>query len=459
MIQLKNIVEINITREYCKRSFYNFFKLIWDSVETVQYVDNWHIKLLCDELQKRQFIWEKQSNGEIIDEEAFDILVNICPSASKSLIISVAFPAWILLRNPRVKILNTTYSYSISEKLASKRSRLFTSDLYQKLMEFKIKNLSLSNFENDLGGSIFATSVGGSLTGTHYDVLLIDDGNSPQSIYSEPARQEANRFISEILPSRKTNVKRSYTIYVQQRFHQEDISGTLLSAKNGKKLKHIVIPAIENGKSFFEERFPISYFDQIREQLGSIQFAAQYMQVTQDDAGGIIRKDWLKEIEGDSTQKLTYFLDSAYGGDKADDNAIIGVYKASNNLVIQMCHINKMEFPELIKWMKINIPSNSKIYIEGKASGKSIIQTLKRETNFNILETQPKGSKLERKHSISPFFESGRVFINKFIDNKQKLTEQLIFDNSKHDDISDTVTMSIEQLLKIGGGNYNLGFI
>lgn len=458
-MKLKNIVEINIAREYAKRSFYNFFKMIWSSVETVQYVDNWHIKQLCDELQNRQLIWEKQLTNEILDDESFDILVNICPSASKSLIISVAFPAWIMLRTPEAKILNATYSYSISEKLASKRVRLFTSDLYQKLMEFKVKNLSLSYFENTKGGLIFATSISGSLTGTHYDILLIDDGNSPQSIYSDPARIEANRFVSEILPSRKTNVKRSYTVYVQQRFHQEDISGTLLSAKNGRKLKHIVIPAIKDGVSFFEERFPLSYFDQIREQLGSIQFAAQYMQVTQDDAGGIIRKDWLKEIDGDISQRLTYFLDSAYGGEKADDNSIVGCYKASNNLVIQMCQVNKFEFPELIKWMKTNIPSTSKIYIEGKASGKSIIQTLKRETNFNIIETQPKGSKLERKHSISPFFESGRVLINKYIDNKQKLTEQLIFDQNKNDDISDTVTMSVEQMLKTGNGNYKFGFI
>ena len=61
--------------------------------------------------------------------------------------------------------------------------------------------------------------------------------------------------------------------------------------------------------------------------------------------------------------------------------------------------------------MKDNIPHYSKVYIEGKASGKSIIQTLKQQTNFNIVEIQPKGSKLERKHSISPFFESGRIII------------------------------------------------
>ena len=453
MLKLNHKLEIELVREYSKRSLYNFFKLAWGYVETVEFVDNWHIKFLCDILQKRQELWEQNINSDDLD----DILINICPSASKSLIVSVVFPAWIMLRNPTVKILNATYSYSISEKLASKRLRLFTSDLYQKLMKFKIKNASLSYFENNKGGSIFSTSIGGSLTGTHYDVLLIDDPNSPQSIYSQPAREEAKRFIQEILPSRKTNVTRSYTIYVQQRFHNEDVSGILLSQKSGKKINHIVIPAIQNGISFFEARFPIDYFNQIREQLGSLQFAAQYMQVTQDEQGGIIKKDWIKEIDSSETNNLKYFIDTAYGnknGKDTDDNAIVGCYKAQNNLVIQLAERNKYEFPELLNWIKTNIPNHSTIYIEAKASGKSVAQMLRNQTGLNIVEVQNNVGKLETKHTCSPFFESGRILINKYINNKQLLIEQLIFDNTKHDDLSDCVMMAINKMLKQSQGGW-----
>lgn len=106
--------------------------------------------------------------------------------------------------------------------------------------------------------------------------------------------------------------------------------------------------------------------------------------------------------------------------------------------------------------MKLNLPANAKIYIEGKASGKSIIQTLKRETSFNIIEIQPKGSKTERKHSVSPFFEAGRVIINSGINFKNDLIEQIIFDNTKNDDIMDVVSMAVDNILKSKSGNYGV---
>jgi predicted phage terminase large subunit-like protein len=193
----------------------------------------------------------------------------------------------------------------------------------------------------------------------------------------------------------------------------------------------------------------------MREQLGTTSFMAQYQQVTQDAQGGIIKKSWIKELISEN-KPCTYFIDSAYGGSNADFNAIIGAYKEGNNLIIQMCEINKYEFPELIKWLLKNIPVNSKIYIEGKASGKSIIQTLKKETSFNIIEIQPKGSKLERKNAVSPYFEAGRIILNQYINYKNEIIEQIIYDNAKHDDIMDVITYAIEYLLKVNKGQYNI---
>lgn len=50
---MKQTLSSQILREYCKRSFYNFFKTFWSQVESGEFVDNWHIKLVCDSLQKR----------------------------------------------------------------------------------------------------------------------------------------------------------------------------------------------------------------------------------------------------------------------------------------------------------------------------------------------------------------------------------------------------------------------
>ena len=384
----------------------------------------------------------------------YDLLINCPPGSSKSLIISVFFPAWIWLNNPSAKIITASYSHKIAEELSGKSLRLIQSDLYSKLVSFKLDSVAVNNIKNNRGGQRFVTSTNGTVTGIHADIIICDDINSPQSIFSESDREQTRKFIQEILPSRKTNPKRSYSIYVQQRLHNEDGTGIVLKSK--RKLKHICIPAInDNGESFFPSRFTIEFLNSMKEQLGSISFAAQYNQITQDAQGGIIKKDWIKELIT-ADKPCTYFLDSAYGGTKADDNAIIGCYKDLNNLVIQMCEINKYEFPELIKWLKQNLPVNAKIYIEGKASGKSIIQTLRQQTSFNIIETQPKGSKLERKNAASPYFESGRIIINQYINYKTDMIEQLIFDNTKHDDILDVVTAAIDNMLKVNKGVYHV---
>lgn len=450
----KSLITNQLIKEYCRRSFYNFFKLFWSQVESSEFTDNYHIKLICDELQCRFKTFNTSKDISINQDRLYDLLINCPPGSSKSLIISVFFPAWCWLNRPSTKLITASYSHTIAEELSGKSLRLIQSDLYQDLVDFKLTSQAVNNIKNDKGGQRYVTSIKGSVTGVHADIIICDDINSPQSIYSEADREQSRKFINEILPSRKTNPKKSYNIYVQQRLHNDDATGIL--SRSSKKIKYIKIPAInDNGESFFPSRFSLEFLNDMKEQLGTISFNAQYLQITQDADGGIIKKNWLKESVTEDKQ-LTYFIDSAYGGKDADYNAIIGCYKEQNNLIIQMCEINKLEFPELIKWLKSNLPNNAKIYIEGKASGKSIIQTLKQQTNFNIIETQPKGSKLERKNAVAPYFEGGRVIINQYINFKQDMVEQLIFDNTKHDDIMDVICNAIETLLKVSNGKYNI---
>ena len=75
---------------------------------------------------------------------------------------------------------------------------------------------------------------------------------------------------------------------------------------------------------------------------------------------------------------------------------------------------------------------------------------MRKETNINVIEVQPKGSKLERKHALSPTFESGRVVFNK---DCGSLIEELTNDNSKNDDLADACMYLIEELNK-NNGNY-----
>lgn len=445
-------------KEYSIRSFYKFVDLFWNTVETQPFETAPHIKVLCDALQARYLVYKTNVDNKYkgLSEDYKDILINCPPGSSKSRIVSIFFPAWVWLIDPRIKFITYSYSFKIAEDLSTKSLAVIQSDMYKDICGFKMESTASSYFRNEKGGSRFVTSTGGTVTGAHADIIIGDDPNSPQSIYSEASRVEATRFVSEILPSRKTSIRRSFIITVQQRLHVQDVSSVII--KNTKNLTHIVIPAINTEGESFCNRFPIEFLDNMKAQLGTIQFNAQYLQKTVEIDGGILKKDWIieKELPLPDMNKLTYFLDAAYGMDKGDFTAIVGVRKESNNLILEWVNQNKKSFPELIRWMKEVLPSNARIYIEGKANGKSIIQTLKQETSFNILEMNPNKSKLERKQSVAPYFESGRIIINSNIQFKDTVIEQLIFDKTDHDDILDTIMYSIEKTLQNANGHYGL---
>ena len=441
--------------EYSKRSLYNFVKLLWNSIETMPFEDAPHIKLICDKLQKRFIIWKRDNAVKIDRTDYTDLLFNLPPGSSKSRIISIFFPAWVWLIRPDVKFITYSYSYTVAEDLSHKCLNLMQAEEYQRMITWHFKSTAVSFIQNTKGGSRFVTSTGGTITGMHADIIIGDDPNSPRAINSASQRETEKRFITEVLPSRKTSIKKSYNITVQQRLHPEDVTGVILD--KFKLIDHISIPAIDESGNSFCSRFPIEYLEEQKERMGSVAFAAQYLQRCLESDGGIIKVKWLKfdDLEY-KPNELIWFLDTAYGLDKGDFNALVGVKKLENKLYICYANQNKLQFPDLIDFIKLTVPRNCKLYIEGKASGKSIIQTLKSNSSINIVDMIPTKGKIERKNSVSPFFESGRIIINSNIECVELLKEQLIFDNTKNDDLLDVIMYSIEKTLQNSSGHYGM---
>ena len=90
----------------------------------------------------------------------------------------------------------------------------------------------------------------------------------------------------------------------------------------------------------------------------------------------------------------------------------------------------------------------TKIYIEPKASGLSIIQQLKRSTRFNIIQIKsPKDSKEVRLNAVAPQVESGRVFLIKDSWNDSFVDEVAGFPVAPHDEYPDLLGYAIEEFL------------
>jgi hypothetical protein len=183
------------------------------------YLDNFHIHVLIDALEDLRFGRERR------------LAVAMPPRSLKSLLISVAFVAWLLGHDPSLKIICVSYGAELSEKLASDCRRIMLTPWYQRLFpktRLAPKRQSLGNFETTSGGGRFSTSVGGVLTGFGADFIIVDDPSKPSESLSDAERTSINDWIQHTLFTRLNDKRRGRILIVMQRLHEDDVIGNIM---------------------------------------------------------------------------------------------------------------------------------------------------------------------------------------------------------------------------------------
>jgi hypothetical protein len=185
----------------------------------VAYLDNFHIQIIVNELEKTRL-------GEL-QRLAFALP----PRSLKSIIISVAFPAWLLGHDPTARIICVSYGQDLADKMAHDCRQVMQSDWYRRLFPATVlapKRQSLGAFETTLGGGRFSTSVGGVTTGFGGDFIIVDDPMKPEEALSDADRRRANDWIQHTLFTRLNDKRRGVIIIVMQRLHEDDVIGNLM---------------------------------------------------------------------------------------------------------------------------------------------------------------------------------------------------------------------------------------
>jgi phage terminase large subunit-like protein len=448
--------------ELCRRRFYRFFLEFWETIEAVELVPNWHIEYICDQLQE---VFERWEQGQAQD----DVLINVPPGSSKSTVVTQLFPAWLWVRRSSARIISSSYAADLSTAHAVKTRDCLKSEKFQAcfpgLIEFKEDTDGKTHYKNTSKGERFVTSTGGRVTGMHGDFILIDDPINPEQAAGEAELKKATRFVSRTLATRKTDKKRSTTIMVMQRLHEKDPAGEWIRKK---KLRHICLPGELSGDvrpAELKERYTDGLLDinrldrialdKLQVDLGSYGYAGQVQQRPAPESGGIWKK-WFIAIPDnafpspDQLEDYGTDWDTAYTADQQNDASAFCVsgairLKDGKKIFIDKMGFGRMEFPDLIRYMKLR-PSPH--YVEAKASGKSAKQTL--TTNgIPAIEVQViGGDKIARTKMVTPTAEAGLVCIREsLLDMLYNDPEQgiLVFPNGLHDDLNDTVVQAIQR--------------
>lgn len=462
-----------IRKEACLKDLKRFVRTFWDVVVPNELVWNWHMGVLCDEIQavyERVFLRLPKNN---------DLIINVPPGTSKTKILSVMATCWAFARMPEVKLFVGSYSDSAVLGISDEIKIVLRSELYQQYfpnVQIRRGMDSKHEFRTTKNGQFFAFTIGGTITSKHADILVVDDPLNPKQAASDASLEVAKNFMSKTLPSRKVDKAVTPTLLIMQRLHEKDPTGVLLK-KKGEKIHHICLPA-ELAKNVKPEKYKELYEDGLLDKnrlgrevleeakidLGSVAYSGQYGQSPTAEGGNIIKPTWFKyvslehflQIWNRDKSPMVFFGDTAYTEDSEnnDPSGFIATCKIGNDLYIYSGKKVYMEFPQLIKflpaWVKENwYSSGSSLRIEPKANGLSVIQQLKSSTSLSVIKTPtPKDDKKTRLTSASPKVEAGRVILVEGSWNEEFVDEICGFPNKEHDEYVDVICYAIDYHLE-----------
>jgi predicted phage terminase large subunit-like protein len=475
-----NRLELVAERTLYKRSFYQFYKVAFCQLHPgTEYDENWHAKYLCEVLQKEA---ERIRDRKIREK---DIIINVPFRSSKSMLTTVIFPIWVwACINPGMKFISVSYSGNLSLE-HSRRSRdlintVWFQRLYGNIVVLKADVAAASHYETLQGGMRKAVGTGGQITGSGADIIIVDDPQNPLKAASETERTNTIEFYDHTLFSRLNEPDIGVRIIVQQRLHQQDLTGHLMDEKHGRPddHNHICIPgemdmSVMSPPSlakyyvdglFWVSRFSHKVLASYRKALGSLQYSGQIGQRPTPVEGNIWKRKWFNIVEPERVQRdihkhpIHFFIDTAYTEDETERNDpcgfLAGFIKDEVFYIINFTEA-WLEFPDLIKFLKQYVvlhgyTNSSMVYIEPKASGKSVVQMLKQPgVGLNVVEINNdyiRDDKVTRASGVSPVIEAGRCALIAGPWNDKYLAQVTSFPKATHDEAVDVTVYGLNVL-------------
>ena len=414
-----------------------------------------------------------------------NLMVFVPPQHGKSEIISRNFPAWVLGRDPDLKIASCSYSSDLSEQFSRCVQRIIGSKKYQDIFpdtylatnpkardesDTYTKNLDLFEVVGHFG-FYKAVGVGGPLTGTPVDIAIIDDPvKDATEAYSPVYRERVWNWYNTVLTTRLHNDSKQ--LFIMTRWHEDDLAGRILKTEPDEWMV-LSIPGIcekENdgglshrhiGDPLWPERHSLAKLLK-QKNRSPREFSALYQQRPVIEGGNIVKRDWFGKISLADFKALRFeepihfYLDTAYEERKVkSDNDPSGILAACRiGTLIYLTHAMKVykEMPDLLRFLPEYIRAQggngeSKLHVEPKANGKSVVQMLKAVSTLNVKETEsPSDSKETRLKVVSPRIECGRVVLVEGAWNDDFLDEVCGFPALEHDEFVDILGYAINDL-------------
>jgi predicted phage terminase large subunit-like protein len=483
------------TKIFCNKFFMNDDQL--KNIPQELLIEHLELSERLAELQEKETIqtnflpfvksmWQDFIEGEHhrIMSRAFDriasgdlkrLIINMPPRHTKSEFASYLFPAYLVGKNPGLKIIQATHTADLAVRFGRKIRDLIDTRQYRDIfpnVELNPESKAAGRWETrttdgKLNGEYYAAGVGGALAGRGADLFIIDDPHSEQDAMSQSALDDAYEWY--MTGPRQRLQPGGAIVIVMTRWSKRDLTGRvvkkMMEDQDADQWEIIELPAIlPSGKSLWEGYWKLSELQKIKASISPSKWAAEYMQNPTGEGASIINRDWIKIWDRDNAPKVDYVIqsyDTAFlKSERADFSAITtwGVfypegaigdehYPGNEAHIILLNSVrDRFSFPELkqkaLEQYEEWTPES--VIIEGKASGMPLTQEL-RSIGIPVQTFTPSRGqdKIARVNACTPLFSSGYVWVSEHSWAEQLVDELCDFPNGEHDDLVDSTTQAL----------------
>ena len=424
-------------------------RCFYDLNPQTEFAMNWHLEVIAAKLTA------------VREGKIRRLIINLPPRHLKSLMASIAFPAWCLGYDPSAQILCVSYAQDLSDKLARDCRGIMTSPWYRQIFPTRLAayRQAVQEFITTRQGYRLATSTGGVLTGRGADIILIDDPLKPEEALSEAQCKACNEWYDHTLYSRLSDKRHGAVVIIMQRLHEDDLVGHVLAQEHWEILSFPAIAETEEphqiemiwgprcfarrcGEALHPSREPLATLEMLRRTLGEYHFAGQYQQSPAPLGGGLVKEEWFRRYgekdRPESFDRIVQSWDTANKATELSDFSVCNTWGIQGkNLYLLSVLRKRLEYPALKRAVREqhSLFGANVVLIEDKASGTQLIQELITEGFHRVTGYKPDCDKIMRLHAQTGLIENGFVYIPQTAPwLAEYLHEMAVFPKGKYDD-------------------------
>jgi predicted phage terminase large subunit-like protein len=388
------------------------------------------------------------------------------PRSLKSIMCSVAFPAFVLGYDPSKRLVVASYSADLAIKHGNDFRTVINSAEYHGIFpSMRVSPMKNTQTEvvTTLNGFRLGISLDGTLTGRGGDITIIDDPIAALAALSQKGREHvANLYFNTVL-SRLDDKQNGPIVLVMQRLHEDDLAGVLLRRSNEWTL--LSLPAIAEqdeeipignghihvrhvGDVLHPERESRDVLDSLRAQLGAEIFAAQYQQQPMPPGGAMIKRSWVRRhVRLPTSGQIIQSWDVANKQGEENDYSVCTTWLIYQNRYYFLVDLlrDRFDFPTLRRkvYEQARLHKPSRILIEDAGFGTALVQEFK-TADFSVIAIKPEYDKKIRMGIQAAKFENGQVLFPKEAPWLSDLEAELFaFPKGRHDDQVDSISQAL----------------